>query len=158
MLHTLKSPKTKNKSKRLGRGPGSGVGAHTVGRGTKGQKSRTGYRAPRPGFEGGQNPISRRLPALRGAFAKDSRSRRFITTRLKKVVVQLSVLEKAIKDGDVVDVKMLRELKFVDIPAHKNVDIKVLFDKDIKKKFSVKGIKVSEKAKDAITKAGGKVE
>lgn len=158
MLHTLKSPKTKHKSKRLGRGPGSGVGAHTVGRGTKGQKSRTGYKAPRPGFEGGQNPISRRLPALRGAFAKDSRSRRFITAKLKKEVIKLSTLEKLVNEGDVVDTKKLQELKLVYIPAHKNVDIKILFDKEVKKKFIIKGLKLSEKAKESITKTGGSVE
>ncbi|MFW5702480.1 MAG: uL15 family ribosomal protein, partial [Candidatus Dojkabacteria bacterium] len=49
-----------------GRGYGSGKGGHTVGRGQKGQKSRSGYKKPRPGFEGGQMPLSRRIPKLKG--------------------------------------------------------------------------------------------
>jgi large subunit ribosomal protein L15 len=60
-LHTLKSVKgSKKKRKRIGRGPGSGYGK-TAGRGEKGQKSRSGYSA-RPGFEGGQMPLIRRVP------------------------------------------------------------------------------------------------
>lgn len=64
MLNNL--PKTTANSKRRGRGYGSGKGGHTVGRGQKGQKSRSGYKKPRPGFEGGQMPLSRRLPKFKG--------------------------------------------------------------------------------------------
>jgi large subunit ribosomal protein L15 len=65
MLNTLEKLKTKSK-KRVGRGYGSMKGGHTAGRGQKGQKSRSGYTQPRPGFEGGQMPLSRRLPKFRG--------------------------------------------------------------------------------------------
>lgn len=60
LTKTNSSPK-----KRVGRGRGS-KGGHTVGAGQKGQKSRSGYKKPRPGFEGGQMPLSRRLPKYRG--------------------------------------------------------------------------------------------
>jgi large subunit ribosomal protein L15 len=65
MLNALEKIKTKSK-KRVGRGYGSMRGGHTSGRGQKGQKSRSGYTQPRPGFEGGQMPLSRRLPKYRG--------------------------------------------------------------------------------------------
>lgn len=65
MLTTL--PKIKiHTGKRQGRGYGSGKGGHTTGKGTKGHKSRSGYQSPRPGFEGGQMPLSRRIPKLKG--------------------------------------------------------------------------------------------
>jgi large subunit ribosomal protein L15 len=64
MLDKLK--KTTANSKRKGRGYGSKKGGHTSTKGQKGQKSRSGYSAPRPGFEGGQMPLSRRLPKFRG--------------------------------------------------------------------------------------------
>ncbi|MEI6887371.1 MAG: uL15 family ribosomal protein, partial [bacterium] len=67
-LHTL--PKLKNfkrKAKIIGRGTSSGKGGHTVGRGMNGQSSRSGgNQKPRQDFEGGQNPLSKRLPKLRG--------------------------------------------------------------------------------------------
>ncbi len=75
-MHSLSSsPKIKNvKPKRLiGRGIGSKKGGHTATRGQKGQKSRSGYTRPRPGFEGGQMPLSRRIPKLRGFKRADSK-------------------------------------------------------------------------------------
>src|SRR3990167_3196593 len=65
-LHTPTRLKgNKKPAKRIGRGIGSGVGGHTVGRGQKGQKSRTGYNIPR-GFEGGQVPLYKKLPQIGG--------------------------------------------------------------------------------------------
>src|SRR3989442_14079104 len=71
-LNSLPAPPGANRDrKRLGRGPGSGLGK-TAGRGSKGQKSRSGYRH-RPGFEGGQMPLYRRLPkrGFKNIFRKD---------------------------------------------------------------------------------------
>jgi|GEM_PF-2548428 len=74
MLHTLVKAKNIPTSKRVGRGYGSGKGSHTVGRGQKGAGSRSGHKLPRPGFEGGQMPLSRRIPKKKGftrAYLKD---------------------------------------------------------------------------------------
>lgn len=82
MLDKLVKIKSKS-TRRVGRGYGSGRGGHTVGRGQKGQKSRSGYTQPRPGFEGGQMPLSRRLPKFKGfrrAFFKDNNGSVTIST------------------------------------------------------------------------------
>jgi ribosomal protein L15 len=82
MLDKLVKIKSKS-TRRVGRGYGSARGGHTVGRGQKGQKSRSGYTQPRPGFEGGQMPLSRRLPKFKGfrrAFFKDNNVSVTITT------------------------------------------------------------------------------
>lgn len=139
---------TKN-SKRLGRGTGSGVGGHTVGRGTKGQKSRTGYTQPRPGFEGGRMPLARRLPKLRG-FS------RAIIDNAKQYVISLNDLDKAFKDGETVNEAAIIEKGLIK-GTSKNFEIKILNNGEIKKKLTIEGLKMSESAKDAITKAGGKI-
>jgi large subunit ribosomal protein L15 len=139
---------TKN-SKRLGRGTGCGVGGHTVGRGTKGQKSRSGYIQPRPGFEGGRMPLARRLPKLRG-FS------RAIIDNAEKYVVSLTAIDKAFKDGETVNELTIIEKGLIK-GTSKNYEIKVLNNGEIKKKLTFEGIEMSESAKNAITKAGGKI-
>lgn len=154
MINFLPSPKTTKKSKQVGRGIGSGKGGHTTGRGTKGQTSRSGYKKPRPGFEGGQNPLSKRLPTLRGISTQD-RSRKFLTSKIKNVPIKLSLLAKNFNEGEVVNHDSLISKGFLKPLAHKKLNVKVLFDKDIDKKLTFYGVAASKKAIEAIRKVGG---
>ena len=91
-------PKRKNRvmpGKRIGRGYGSGVGGHTVGRGTKGQKSRAGHKSTRF-FEGGNVPFFRRMPKYKG-FNQPQ--------KVEAQAVNLEVLDKEFKDGDLVNLE-----------------------------------------------------
>lgn len=155
MIHKLPSPKTTKKAKRIGRGMGSGVGGHTVGRGTKGQRSRSGYSLPRPGFEGGQMPLSRRIPKLRGTPRGSSRDGSYFRSKQNKSVVQLSALDKS--GLKTVTPESILEAKLVKV-SNADPEFKVLYDGEIKAKLTVQGVAVSKKAKQAIEKAGGKVE
>lgn len=97
MLNTLKRITTNKK--RVGRGYGSGYGGHTSTRGQKGQKSRSGYKQPRPGFEGGQMPLSRRLPKFRGF------RRGYFQSKGDSVSINLEMLNKLAKQFDTKDTK-----------------------------------------------------
>jgi large subunit ribosomal protein L15 len=130
--------------KRLGRGPGSGTGT-TAGRGTKGQNARSGGRV-RPGFEGGQMPLFRRI-ARRGF------SNHFF--KEEYTPVNLSTLEKRFQNGDTVSLESLRE-KGVVSAAEKLV--KILGDGELTKKLTVSGLKLSKSAQAKIEAAGGSVE
>lgn len=147
MLSKLENIGTKNK-KRVGRGIGSGKGGHTTGRGHKGQKSRSGYRAPRPGFEGGQMPLSRRLPKLKGF------SRAFFKIRQRKENVSISELE--IFDNDTtVNLKTLIDKGLI----HKNTKVvKVIGNDKLTKKLNFEGITFSAPAKKIVEKAGGTIK
>ncbi len=126
--------------KRLGRGPGSGHGK-TAGRGHKGYKSRSGS-GVKPGFEGGQMPLQRRLP------------KRGFTNIFKKeyVLVALSQLDK-FEAGSEIDAAKLVEAGM----AKKGALIKVLANGEITKAVTVKVDKMSASAKAAIEAAGGSV-
>lgn len=158
MIHQLVSPKTTKKAKIIGRGIGTGKGGHNSTRGTKGQKSRSGYRKPRPDFEGGQNPLSKRLPKLKGPTSNAGRKRGYITSKLIKKPIHLSDLEGKVSKGDVVTMEKLFELKLLKPKASKQYVVKVLFDKDIEKTITIEGIAVSEAARKSIEKAGGSVK
>lgn len=158
MIHQLASPKTTKKAKIIGRGIGSGKGGHNSTRGTKGQKSRSGYTRPRPDFEGGQNPISKRLPKLKGPTSNDGRKRGFITSKQIRKPIHLSDLELVVSNGDTITLEKLFELKLLKPKSHKDYVIKVLFDKDIEKSITIEGIPVSESARKSIEKAGGSVK
>ncbi|MDD6807370.1 MAG: 50S ribosomal protein L15 [Oscillospiraceae bacterium] len=143
-LHEL-SPAAGSKSevKRIGRGPGSGNGK-TAGKGHKGQKARAG-RGMRPGFEGGQMPLQRRLPkrGFNNIFAKEI------------VTVNVSDLEKKFNNGDVVDAAALKAAGLI----KKELDgVKVLGNGELTKKLDVKVNAYSEAAKAKIEAAGGKAE
>jgi large subunit ribosomal protein L15 len=141
-------PKRKNrkmKAKRLGRGYGSGVGGHTVGRGTKGQKSRTGHKSL-VAFEGGNVPFFRRMPKLKGF-----KSRSKINTQ----VVNVATISKNFKSGEKITVEKLKEKGFIRKNAQ---EVKILGKGDITKKVSIEGIKISPSAKEKIEKAGGSVK
>lgn len=133
---------TKQK-KRLGRGPGSGTGT-TAGKGTKGQNARSGG-SVRPGFEGGQMPLYRRV-ARRG----------FSNYRFKKQysVINVSTLEKRFEKGDAVTVETLCG-KGV-ITANDEL-VKILGEGELTKSLSVSGVKVSKSARAKIEAAGGSV-
>lgn len=129
-------------SKRKGRGHGSGNGK-TAGRGHKGQNARSGG-GVRPGFEGGQMPIYRRLPkrGFTNVFA------------LEYAEVKISDLNR-FEDGAVVDAQALKDAGVV----KKVCDgIKVLGNGDLNKKVTVKAKKFTASAKEKIEAAGGKAE
>lgn len=130
------------KKKRLGRGPGSGLGK-TAARGGKGQTARKGG-GIRAGFEGGQTPLYRRLP-----------KRGFTSPfRVEYNVVNLSALDK-LDAGTKVTPELLRDKGLLRNPAN---PVKVLGKGELKKKLMVAVHKVSATAKSAIEKAGGSVE
>ena len=143
-LHELSPAPGSNKPvKRIGRGPASGQGK-TAGKGHKGQKARAG-RGMRPGFEGGQMPLQRRLPkrGFNNIFAK------------KIAIVNLSALDAKFEDGAVVDIDALIASGLV----KKQLDgVKVLGNGEITKKLTVKVNAFSESAKAKIEAAGGKAE
>lgn len=143
-LHTVRPNDGATKArKRVGRGPGSGLGK-TAGRGENGQNSRSGG-GVRVGFEGGQTPLFRRLP-----------KRGFSNARFKKVyaVINLSDLNK-FEDGAEVTPEILKNMGLV----KKELDgIKVLGNGKLEKKLTVKANKFSETAIKAIEKTGGKAE
>ena len=131
----------KSSPKRVGRGIGSGLGK-TGGRGHKGLKSRSGG-SVKPGFEGGQMPLQRRLPK----FGFNSRQAQF--------VAEIRLHELTLVEGDVVD---LEALKKADVIGEKIQRARVILSGEIKSAVTVKGLKVTKGAKAAIEAAGGKVE
>ena len=140
-------PKRKNRKgpdKRLGRGMGSGVGGHTVGRGTKGQKSRSGHKSMAL-FEGGNLPFYKKTPKYRG-FKRPG--------KIKYQAVNLVEIEENFKAGEEVTLETLAKKSLV----RKKGNIKILGDGKLTKKVIVKGINVSEPARKMIEDAGGKVE
>ena len=143
-LHELSPVEgSKKKSKRIGRGHGSGWGK-TAGKGHKGQKARSGG-SIRPGFEGGQMPLQRRIPkrGFNNIFAKNV------------VAINLSVLNRKFNDGDTVD---FEALKAAGIVKNGFDAVKVLGNGKLDKQLTVKVSAYSESAKAAIEAAGGKAE
>jgi large subunit ribosomal protein L15 len=141
-IHELNIESAKDK-KRVGRGIGSGYGK-TAGRGTKGQNARTGG-GVRPGFEGGQNPLAKRLPKKRGFTALN---------HTQYQVFNLSGLDQ-FKDGATVDAEALAAAGLV----KKSDDrIKLLSKGEVTKKLTVKVTAASAAAKKAVEAAGGTVE
>lgn len=128
-------------AKRIGRGHGSGNGK-TAGKGHKGQKARAGH-GMRPGFEGGQMPLQRRVPkrGFNNIFAKEW------------AAINVSALE-VFEDGTVVDTALLAEKGIV----KKNLPVKVLGNGKLTKKLEVKLNAYSASAASKIEAAGGKAE
>ncbi len=135
----------KGKSKRLGRGYGSGVGGHTATRGTKGQKSRAGHKSLQF-FEGGNVPFFRRMPKARG-FKK--------TDKIEATTINLDILEKNFKDGDTVSLESLKEKSLI---AKKVESVKILSNGEISQKIVLESIPASETAREKILKAGGTIK
>ena len=143
-LHELSPAPGSNKPvKRIGRGPASGQGK-TAGKGHKGQKARAG-RGMRPGFEGGQMPLQRRLPksGFNNIFAKEI------------AIVNVAALNETFEAGAVVDAAALIESGLV----KKELDgIKVLGHGELTKALTVKAHAFSKEAKAKIEAAGGTAE
>ncbi len=136
------APGSVKKSFRVGRGAGSGNGK-TAGAGHKGQKARSG-RSVRPGFEGGQMPLARRVP-----------KRGFVNIFGKEYVgINVDVLEK-FEDGAVIDAQAIREAGIV---KNSRDGIKILGRGELTKKLTVRAAAFSESAKQKIEAAGGKAE
>lgn len=131
-------------SKRVGRGPGSGMGK-TSTRGEKGQKARSGA-SIKAWFQGGQTPLHRRIP-IRG-FNNKNFTVRYAT-------LNLSDLEKFFNDGDVVTPEVLKERKIIKKELN---GIKILAGGNLTKKLTVKAHRFTSAAVTKIENAGGKVE
>ena len=141
-LNTLSpAPGSKPAAKRVGRGIGSGFGK-TCGRGHKGQKARSGG-SIKPGFEGGQMPLQRRLPKFG------------FTSRQARYVAEVRLNELTNIEEDVID---LAALKIADIINEHIKVAKVVLSGEINKAVNLKGIKVTKGARAAIEAAGGKIE
>lgn len=141
-LNTLSpAPGRKPKGKRVGRGIGSGLGK-TCGRGHKGQKARSGGKV-KPGFEGGQMPLQKRLPKYG------------FTSRISRVTAQVRTSELNSVSADVVDLKALQDANIVGAGIKR---AKVFLSGDVTKAVTLKGLAVTKGAREAIEKAGGKIE
>lgn len=141
-IHELTVAATPDR-KRVGRGIGSGRGK-TAGRGTKGQNSRTGG-GVRIGFEGGQNPLAKRLPKKRGFTARH---------HVEHQVVNLSRLAD-VKTGSTLDILALHEAGLVGTLRR---PVKVLGQGELKQKLVLQVQAASRSAREAIVAAGGSVE
>ncbi len=131
-----------HKKKRVGRGPGSGLGK-TAGRGHKGQKSRSGY-SKKIGFEGGQMPLQRRLP------------KRGFTNIFKKKWLEISLakLEESFNAGDEITPEVLHEKGLIKKAKH---DLVILGNGDISKALKISAHRFTKAAREKIENAGGSV-
>ena len=131
----------KKAGKRPGRGHSAGQGK-TCGRGQKGQHSRSGG-FHKVGFEGGQMPLQRRLPKVG------------FRSRMAHLSAELRLNELTIPEADVIDLEVLKKLNLV--PAY-TTKVKVIKSGELDKAVTLKGIAVTKGAREAIEKAGGKIE
>ena len=141
-LNTISpAPGSKTNAKRVGRGIGSGYGK-TAGRGHKGQKARSGG-SIRPGFEGGQMPMQKRLPKFG------------FSSRIAATTAQIRLNELNTVGVDVID---LEALKSADLVKQNVTRARVFLSGELSKAVTIKGLAVTKGAREAIEKAGGKVE
>ncbi len=141
-LNTLSpAPGRKHSAKRVGRGIGSGTGK-TCGRGHKGQKSRTGG-SVRVGFEGGQMPLQKRLPKYG------------FSSRVSRVAAQIRSSELNKLEDAVIDLSALKRAELIGTHIER---AKVFLSGDVTKAVTISGLGVTKGAREAIEKAGGKVE
>lgn len=141
-LNTLSpAPGRIKEGKRVGRGIGSGLGK-TAGRGHKGQKARSGG-SVRPGFEGGQMPLQKRLPKYG------------FTSRISRVTAEIRLSELNSVSGDLVDIATLRSAGLINASINR---AKVFMSGELDRPVTVKGLRVTKGARAAIEAAGGKVE
>ncbi|MBA3692761.1 MAG: 50S ribosomal protein L15 [Acidobacteria bacterium] len=142
-LNNLRPTKgSTQKKKRVGRGPGSGLGK-TAGRGHKGQKSRSGY-SSKIGFEGGQMPLQRRLP------------KRGFTNIFKKKWLEISLakLEENFNAGDEITPEVLHERGLIKKAKH---DLVILGTGEMSKALKISAHRFTKTAKDKIERAGGSI-
>lgn len=143
-LENLPKSKETKGIKRVGRGPGSGMGK-TSTRGENGQKARSGASIP-AWFQGGQSPLYRRIPK------RGFNNKRF---RIEFATINLDTLNKFFKDGDVVTPEILKERGII---KNSLCGIKVLANGSLDKKLTIKAHRFSTKAVTKIEEAGGKAE
>ncbi|MDR2105769.1 MAG: 50S ribosomal protein L15 [Deferribacteraceae bacterium] len=144
-IHELKPAKGANRArKRLGRGTGSGLGT-TAGKGHKGQKARSGGQT-KPGFEGGQMPMTRRIP--KRGFSNARFSTVYETVNLKSV-------DKYFTEGSLVNTETLKAFGLI---HGDRAGVKILGDGEFNKKLSFKVHKISKTAMEKVQAAGGEVE
>ncbi len=127
-------------AKRVGRGIGSGLGK-TCGRGHKGQKARSGGKV-KPGFEGGQMPLQKRLPKYG------------FTSRISRVSAQIRLSELNLVEGEVVDLGALRAAGLVNSSV---LRAKVFLSGQLNRPVTIKGLAITAGAKAALEAAGGQV-
>lgn len=141
-LNTIKpAAGAKRDAKRVGRGIGSGLGK-TAGRGHKGQKSRSGG-FNKVGFEGGQMPLQRRLPKVG------------FRSRLAMITAEIRLSEINAMDAGVIDIAALQGANLISKSIKR---AKVMLSGKIEKAVTLKGIRVTKGAREAIEAAGGKIE
>lgn len=140
-LHHLKKHSSRRVKKIIGRGGKRGT---TSGRGTKGQKARAGNKR-RPEMR----DIIKKLPKLRGY--------RFNSIRIKPFAVNLSVLDKNFKDGEIIEPSILMANKLIKRSRGRLPVVKILAAGDLTKKITIKNCQISETAKAKVLKAGGSV-
>ena len=141
-LNTLSpAPGRIKEAKRVGRGIGSGIGK-TGGRGHKGQKARSGG-SIRPGFEGGQMPLQKRLPKFG------------FSSRLAMVTAEIRLSELALVEGEIISVDTLRAAGLINSNV---LRAKVFASGEVTKAVTLQGVTASKGAAAAIVAAGGKVE
>ena len=143
-LHELNAAPEAKTRKRVGRGPGSGLGK-TAGRGENGQKSRSGASIP-AWFQGGQTPLYRRVPK------RGFNNARF---RTEYATINLSDLNKYFNDGDEVTPEVLKEKGII---KQQLCGVKVLGNGELEKKLTIKANRFSSSAVTKIESAGGKAE
>jgi large subunit ribosomal protein L15 len=142
-LNTLKpADGARQDRKRVGRGIGSGLGK-TCGRGHKGSYARSGKGKIKPGFEGGQMPMQRRLPKVG------------FRSKLKHDTAEVLLYKLALIEGDTIDFAALRAAKLVPSKAKQ---AKIVNKGEIARKITLKGLLTTAGAKAAIIAAGGSVE
>lgn len=141
-LNTLSpAPGHKTSRRRVGRGIGSGLGK-TCGRGHKGQTSRAGGKV-RPGFEGGQMPLQKRLPKFG------------FTSRVSRVTAQIRTSELNSVGGEVINLDSLRSAGIIGVAIRR---AKIFLSGEVTKPYIIQGLTLTAGAKEAIEKAGGRVE
>jgi len=142
-LNSLQAITTRS-SKRLGRGYGSGKGGHTASRGTKGHSARTGGKTAM-WFEGGQLPLIKRMPMIRGKGK----------FKVVNPTVELSLSDLDRMSADTITLETLKIEKVIDARFKK---AKVIGNGSISRAITLEGITVSAAAQQAIEKAGGSVK
>lgn len=147
-LHELKRKNPNTKARRVGRG---GTRGKTSGRGTKGQKARSGHRM-RPEFR----DMIAKIPKLRGHGKHRAES--VIGNQQKPLVVDIRSIEKVFASGDAITLTTLVEKKLIRTRGGKMPLVKVLGKGAVSKKLSVSGVPMSASVKAAIEKAGGTVQ
>jgi len=142
-LNTIKPAEgSKKEARRVGRGIGSTLGK-TCGRGHKGSYARTGKGKIKPGFEGGQMPLQRRLPKVG------------FRSKIKASVGEVFLYQLAQVKGDVIDLAALKAADLVGVDIKR---VKLVKQGDVGRALTVRGIGCTEGAKAAILAAGGSVE